>query len=218
MPAATILSATSGFMRLWTGRSRSLLIAWSAGLHITLDDGRAGWCSLLSRFHPLAARPAGWRVNHRLPPSPPHRLGEAASSWANSSSVSVTAAPRHFPRDGQTGRCPGSQHHRAALEYQASAIWPGVAPFALASISTTPPGLARSPAASGNPGRKPIAFASQCSSTSSSTRFPRKLRGHLGQPGDGRAGLGRPSGGRTTKIEHEAVLPVCFTVLAYRST
>ena len=43
---------------------------------------------------------------------------------------------------------------------QASAIWPGVAPFALASISTTPPGLARSPAASGNHGMKPIAFAS----------------------------------------------------------
>ena len=56
---------------------------------------------------------------------------------------------------------------------QASAIWDGVASWAAATRSSRPPGLARSPVASGNHGMKPMPARSHASSTSSCSRSAR---------------------------------------------
>ncbi|KPQ33707.1 MAG: hypothetical protein HLUCCA11_17695 [Phormidesmis priestleyi Ana] len=47
------------------------------------------------------------------------------------------------------------------LSIQASATWAAVALWALATLSTGPPGLAKSPEASGNQGIKPMPSRSQ---------------------------------------------------------
>ena len=69
--------------------------------------------------------------------------------------------PPHFPRDARPGGAGDRQHHRAALQQPGERDLAGRRLVGRAMRSSAPPGLGRSPAASGYQGMKPMPCFSQ---------------------------------------------------------
>src|SRR5690606_15905187 len=91
-----------------------------------------------------------------------HLPRPASSSWAKSSSDNSIPAAATFSSRCLTLDVPGMGSITGLrFKAHASAIWLGVASCFLATSSSTDPGLARLPAASGNHGMNPIPSFSQ---------------------------------------------------------
>lgn len=114
------------------------------------------WIRLHSWCFPVVCRPWSAVIDHLVPASC-DAFRPSSSRARKSSSESAIAAAATFCARCVTFDVPGiGSMFWLRFKSQASASCPGVAWYRRARLSSKAPGLARSPAASGNQGIKPI--------------------------------------------------------------